>query len=75
MDEHKTPGQLIETLLSERGWTQRLLAAVLDISESTTNKLISGSQAVTAEIALALEEVFDVPAERFLNLQKDYDLA
>ena len=75
MDEHKTPGQLIEPLLSERGWTQRLLAAVLDISESTTNKLISGSQAVTAEIALALEEVFDVPAERFLNLQKDYDLA
>ncbi|MET2522104.1 HigA family addiction module antitoxin [Ralstonia pseudosolanacearum] len=75
MDEYKTPGQLIEALLGERGWTQRLLAAVLDMSESTTNKLISGSQAVTAEIALVLEEVFGVPAERFLTLQKDYDLA
>ncbi|WP_439685122.1 HigA family addiction module antitoxin [Cupriavidus oxalaticus] len=75
MEAYKTPGQLIEALLSERGWTQRLLAAVLDMSESTTNKLISGSQAVTAEIALTLEEVFGVSAEQFLTLQKDYDLA
>lgn len=75
MNEYKTPGQLIEALLAERGWTQRLLAAVLDMSESTTNKLISGKQAVTAEIAIVLEEVFETPAERFLTLQKDYDLA
>lgn len=75
MDQYRTPGQLVEALLAERGWTQRLLAAVLDMSESTTNKLISGSQAVTAEIALVLEETFDVPAEQFLTLQKDYDLA
>ncbi|AGK49473.1 addiction module antidote protein, HigA family [Burkholderia thailandensis MSMB121] len=75
MIDYKTPGQLIEALLAERGWTQRLLAAVLDISESTTNKLISGKQAVSAEIAIVLEEVFEVPAEQFLALQKDYDLA
>jgi len=75
MNEYKTPGQLIESLLGERGWTQRLLASVLDISESTTNKLISGNQAVTAEIAIGLEEVFNVPADKFLALQKDYDLA
>jgi HTH-type transcriptional regulator/antitoxin HigA len=75
MDEYKTPGQLIEALLVERGWTQRLLAAVLDISESTTNKLISGKQPVSAEVAIVLEEVFEVSAERFLSLQKDYDLA
>lgn len=72
---YKTPGQLIEALLAERGWTQRLLAAVLDMSESTCNKLISGKQAITAEIALTLEEVFEVEAERFLSLQKDFDLA
>lgn len=75
MSEYKTPGQLIEALLAERSWTQKLLAVVLDMSESTTNKLISGKQAVSAEIALLLEEVFEVPAERFLSLQKDYDLA
>lgn len=59
----------------ERGWTQRLLASVLAISESTTNKLISGNQAITAEIAIGLEEVFDIPADQFLSLQKDFDLA
>lgn len=75
VDEFKTPGQLIEALLTQRGWTQRLLAAVLDMSESTLNKLISGKQAVTAEFALLLEEVFKEPADRFLSLQKDYDLA
>ncbi|POR54579.1 HTH-type transcriptional regulator/antitoxin HigA [Paraburkholderia eburnea] len=75
MSDYKTPGQLIEALLAERGWTQRLLAVVLDMSESTTNKLISGKQAVSAEIALLLEEVFETPAERFLSLQKDFDLA
>lgn len=74
-EKFKTPGQLIEALLTERGWTQRLLAAVLEISESALNKIISGKQAVTAEVALALEEVFGIAADRFLNLQKDYDLA
>lgn len=74
-DDFKTPGQLIEALLTERGWTQRVLAAVLEMSESTLNKLISGKQAVTAEIAITLEEVFGIAAERFLALQKDFDLA
>ena len=73
--EFRTPGQLIEALLMERGWTQRVLAVVLELSESTLNKLISGKQALTAEIAINLEEVFGVPADRLLSLQKDYELA
>lgn len=74
-DEYKTPGQLIEALLLERGWNQRVLAAVLTMSESTLNKLISGKQAISAEIAIALEEVFAIEAARFLSLQQAYDLA
>ncbi|MDH1475808.1 HigA family addiction module antitoxin [Comamonas thiooxydans] len=74
-EEFKTPGQLIESLLLDRGWSQRVLAAVLSMSESTLNKLISGKQAVTAEIAIVLEEVFAVDAARFLALQQTYDLA
>lgn len=73
--EHKTPGQLIEALIAERGWTQSVLAAVLEISKSTMNKLIAGTQTVTAEIAISLEEVFEVPAERFLELQQQFDLS
>lgn len=75
INSYKTPGQLIESLLDERGWNQRLLSAVLGLGESTTNKLISGKQAVSADIAILLEEVFGVGAEIFLSLQKDFDLA
>ena len=73
--EYKTPGQLIEALLDDRGWTQGVLAAVLEVSKSTMNKLITGTQTVTAEIAITLEEVFEVPAERFLALQQQFDLS
>jgi HTH-type transcriptional regulator/antitoxin HigA len=73
--DFKTPGQLIESFLETRGWTQRVLAAVLDMSESSLNKLISGKLALSAETALALEEVFLVDAARFLDLQRDFDLA
>lgn len=73
--EFKTPGQLIEHLLHAKGWTKRVLAAVLGMGESSLNKLIATKQPVTAEVALALEEVFGVDAARFLSLQKDFELA
>lgn len=72
---YRTPGQLIETLLAERGWSNRLLATVLDVEESGISKLISAKKAVTPELAISLEEVFNVPADDFLTLQKNLDLA
>ena len=72
---HSTPGQLIAQLLKERGWTQRTLAVVLEKDESTINKMVAGKGTVTTETALALEDVFGVDAERFLELQRKYDLA
>lgn len=72
---YKTPGQLIQALLSERGWTQRVLAIVLKIDETGLNKIVSGKRAVDAETALGLSQVFGIPAERLLQLQKDYELA
>jgi hypothetical protein len=30
MDQYKTPGQLVGALISKRGWTNRLVAAVLN---------------------------------------------
>lgn len=74
-EDYKTPGQLIEALIAELGWSQRVLASVLAMSESSLNKLILGNQAISAEIAIALEEVFKIDARRFLALQQDFDLA
>jgi HTH-type transcriptional regulator/antitoxin HigA len=73
--EHRTPGQLIQSLLEARQWSQRTLSIVLGISETLVSKIIGGSQSLTAEIALGLSEIFNVPAEQFLHLQKQYELA
>lgn len=73
--QYRTPGQLIEALLAERGWNNRVLAAVLEVEETGISKLISSKKAVTPEVAISLEEVFGMPAERFLELQRNLDLA
>jgi HTH-type transcriptional regulator/antitoxin HigA len=73
--EYRTPGQLIKALLDSRGWTQRVLAIVLGVDETGLNKIVAGKRAIDADFALGLSQIFDVPAEKFLQLQKDYDLA
>jgi HTH-type transcriptional regulator/antitoxin HigA len=75
IQNYKTPGQLIEALLTERGWSNRVLATVLEVEETGISKLIAAKKAVTPELAISLEEVFSVPAEHFLMLQRNFDLA
>lgn len=72
---HNIPGQLIDELLTTRGWSKRVLAIVLGIDESLLSKIIAGKRDVDAELALALGEVFEVEPEEFLKLQQQYDLA
>lgn len=74
-EDFRTPGQLIQSLLERKGWTQRVLALVLGVEQPVVSGLISGKRQVDAARAIALSEVFDVPAERFLELQRAYDLA
>jgi HTH-type transcriptional regulator / antitoxin HigA len=71
----KTPGQMLEWLLSEREWTKRTLAVVLEVDEQKINRFVSDKQPMTAEFALLLEEVFGVEAGVFLGLQCTFDLA
>lgn len=75
ISDFRTPGQLIDALLTERDWTKRTLAIVLGVDETGINKMASDKQPVSAAMALSLEEVFGVSAEAFLHLQKSYDLA
>lgn len=71
----ETPGGYIDSLLAQCGWTQRVLATVMCIEETALNKLINNKRAITAELALRLESAFSIPAERFLGIQKDFELA
>ena len=74
-EEYKSPGQLVSALLAERGWTKRTLAIISGMDESIVSKTTSNVRKVDAETAIIFEEVFGIPAERFLSLQKTYDLA
>lgn len=73
--DFRTPGELIDFLLKSNGWSQRALAVVMGMSESATNRIVAGKTPISAELALTLNEVFGVPAEKFLDLQKQHDLA
>lgn len=74
-EPYRTPGQLIRALLAERGWTQKLLAVILGVDETNVAHMVSARRSVSAEMAILLEETFGVPAERFVTLQRNYDLA
>jgi HTH-type transcriptional regulator/antitoxin HigA len=71
----RTPGQLIQKLLDDRNWSKRSLAMILGVGEATVTRLVGGKQPVDADLAVILEEVFGTPAEHFLALQRDFDLA
>lgn len=75
LTQFKTPGQLVDALLKQRAWTNKVLAIALEIDEATVTRLISSKLGMSADRAVALEEVFGVPAEHFLALQKSYELA
>lgn len=73
--QFRTPGQLLEYLLKEKGWTNRVLAVVLGLDEQVISRTITGKRPIDADLAVALEEVFEVPADRFMGLQMSFDLA
>lgn len=72
--EAKTPGQLLKALLDERGWTQAVLAAVLDVDPAVVVRMVKDTRPIEASMALKLSDVFGVPAEVFFDLQKNYQL-
>jgi HTH-type transcriptional regulator/antitoxin HigA len=73
--DFNTPSQLLSALLREKGWTGITLGVVLGLDKSSAQRIVSGKRPIDAPLALTLEELFGVPAERFLELQRNYDLA
>lgn len=69
------PGLFIREELEAREWTQRDLAFVLGNREQQVNMILNGKRGISPDMAKALAQAFDVPAEFFINLQTAYDLA
>jgi HTH-type transcriptional regulator / antitoxin HigA len=69
------PGEIIAEELEARGWAQADLAFILGVAPQQLNNLLTGKIGISSDMAAALGEAFDMPAEFFANLQKMYDLS
>lgn len=68
------PGSFILEELDARKWHQVDLAYILGIKPQQLNPLLNGKAGITSDMAAALGDAFDMPADFFANLQKMYDL-
>jgi HTH-type transcriptional regulator / antitoxin HigA len=69
------PGFYIKEELDARGWTQIDLAFVLKMLPQQLNPILTGKGNVSASMAVLFGDAFDMPAEFFSNLQKQYELS
>jgi HTH-type transcriptional regulator/antitoxin HigA len=68
------PGTFLTEELEARKWHQVDLAYILGMSPQQLSPLLTGKASITPDMAAALAEAFDMPADFFANLQKMYDL-
>jgi HTH-type transcriptional regulator/antitoxin HigA len=66
------PGDLIEEVLEEYGWTRAELAQRLDFSAKHVNELLKGRASITADTAERLERVLGHDAGFWLRLEANY---
>ncbi len=66
------PGETIEDLLEERGWTQAELADRSGFSRKYVNDLAKGHAAITPDAALRLEAVLGSAADFWLAREAQY---
>lgn len=67
-------GEYIEDEMNARGVNQTEFASLLEMDKTKLNKILRGTQRLTAEIALKIEHVWGIPAHLFLDLQTQYDI-
>jgi len=69
------PGEFItEVYLEPNNLSGRELAATLGVSASTLNRILTGTSAVSPEMALRLSKALGRSPESWLAMQSNYDL-
>jgi len=69
------PGEFIaEVYLEPNNLSGRDLAATLGVSPSTLNRILTGTSAVSTEMALRLSKALGRSPESWLAMQCNYDL-
>jgi antitoxin HigA-1 len=69
------PGEFIsDVYLEPNGLSGRELAATLGVSASTLSRILTGTSAVSPEMALRLSKALGRSAESWLTMQSNHDL-
>jgi HTH-type transcriptional regulator/antitoxin HigA len=71
----KTPGEVIQVLVDERGWTQEEFALIIGRSKRNVSDLILGRSGITPETAILLAAVFGNSPHEWLELESRYRLS
>ncbi|MCL1809945.1 MAG: HigA family addiction module antitoxin [Clostridiales bacterium] len=68
------PGETLFELLENRKMKQNELACRTGFSEKHISEVVNGKADISSKLAVSLENVFDVSAKFWLNLQSNYDI-
>jgi len=69
------PGELVEASLEELKVSVAVAAKALGVTRQQLYNVINGKSAVSAEMAVRLEQAIDSTADTWLQMQANYDLA
>ena len=69
------PGEHLWEMLGVRGWSEEDLARSTGLSLEFIRGVIAGATPVNQETALHLEQVLDLKASVWINLQANWDAA
>ena len=67
-------GEFIKDEMSFRGVSQTEMALLMGIELPKFNKILNGTQRLTADVALKIEEVWGIPAHIYMDLQSQYEI-
>lgn len=67
------PGDILMDELNARGLKKMAFARQLQISNSVLSDIIHGKKGMTEEVARKLEEHLNMPAEFWMNAQRNYN--
>lgn len=68
------PSEIIKDELEARGMRQVDLINQTGYNKGFISLLLKGERNITSSVALVLEKVFEIPAEFWIRLQKNYEM-
>tara|TARA_A100000171_G_C2134791_1_gene149410 strand:- start:2044 stop:3132 length:1089 start_codon:yes stop_codon:yes gene_type:complete len=68
------PGEMLLDEIEAREMSQTELGQLIGYKKSQLNEVIKGKRGINAKLAILLEAILEIPADFWLNAQKEYEL-